>query len=96
MFACCIVQLWTFAVTTNAKKIVFTAGRYCRTTETSDYRNMKFVGLLRPRTIDVVRLLQHRILQRRTIVTPYQAIFVGLLKRRTIFVGPLRRGTTGM
>ena len=48
-----------------------------------------FLGLLRCRIIDIVRLLtlfdywHVGLLQRRTIATPYKAIFVGRLRRRT-------------
>ena len=45
---------------------------------------MKSVGLLRRRTIDIVGLLQ-----RRTIATPYDAIFVGLLTRLRYTTLPL-------
>ena len=43
--------------------------------------------------LDIVGLLTCRILQRRTIATPHQAIFLGLLRHRATFVGLLSRRT---
>ena len=65
----------------------FTAGQYCQTNEMSDYRNMKFV-VLRCQTIGIVRLFTCQ-----TISTPYQAIFVRLLRCQTIFVRLLTHQT---